>query len=223
MATDVLAPIIAVDRLNYGIGGTPILSDLTFSQLPGQHLLLLGPSGAGKTSLINLVTGLASPDSGTIHIAGEAMSELTGTKRDDLRRRKIGVIFQTLRLVSALSVHANLRLAQKLAGVACDDAAIDALLNAVSIKHRAHAKPRALSQGEAQRAAIARALISKPAVLIADEPTSALDDANAERIGRLLIETADVNGSTLLVATHDVRLKAFIPEVITLAPAKVAA
>jgi putative ABC transport system ATP-binding protein len=223
MASDVPARIVDVDCLSFAIGGRKILSQLSFSQERSEHLLLLGPSGVGKTSLINLVTGLASPDSGTIHIAGEAMSASSGAKRDDLRRRKIGVIFQTLRLVSALSVRANLRLAQKLAGVAIDDTAIESLLGAVGIMHRADAKPRALSQGEAQRAAIARALVAKPTLLIADEPTSALDDANAERIGQLLIETAAANGSTLLVATHDKRLKAFIPGVISLAPAEVTA
>jgi putative ABC transport system ATP-binding protein len=207
----------------FSIAGRIILSKLCFSQQPSEHLLLLGPSGAGKTSLINLVTGLASPDSGTVSVAGELMSAMTGAKRDDLRRRKIGVIFQTLRLVSALSVRKNLHLAQKLAGVPVDDAHIDALLNAVGISHRADAKPRALSQGEAQRAAIARALVAKPELLIADEPTSALDDANAQRIARLLIDTADANGSTLLVATHDMRLKAFIPGVISLVTQEVAA
>ena len=199
-------------------GDQTIFDGFSLDQNAGEHMLLLGPSGSGKTTLINLITGLLTPTSGTVMIAGEAMSSLSGSKRDDLRRRKIGVIFQTLRLVSALSVRANLRLAQKLAGVAADEQAIDALLEAVGVAHRADATPRALSQGEGQRAAIARALVAKPALLIADEPTSALDDANAERIGRLLLDTANSNGSTLLIATHDARLKSFIPNAIALSP-----
>lgn len=215
--------ILDIEQLGHGFGSRPIFDGFDLKQDMGEHRLLLGPSGSGKTTLINLVTGLLTPDRGAITIAGEAMTGLSGPARDDLRRRKIGVIFQTLRLVSALSVRANLRLAQKLSGEAVDDAAIDALLTAVGISHRAAAHPRALSQGEAQRAAIARALVAKPALLIADEPTSALDDANAERIGRLLVDTANANGSTLLVATHDVRLKAFIPDAMTLSPIRQAA
>ena len=199
-------------------GNQTILDRFSLTQPSGGHMLLLGPSGSGKTTLINLITGLLTPTSGTVTVADEVMSSLRGPARDDLRRRKIGVVFQTLRLVSALSVRGNLRLAQKLSGVAVDDQAIDVLLDAVGVAHRAEAAPRALSQGEAQRAAIARALVSKPALLVADEPTSALDDANAERIGRLLLDTANANGSTLLIATHDARLKALIPDTVTLAP-----
>lgn len=216
--TDVPAPVIAVDNLRYEIAGKTILDQLTFTQSVGEHLLLLGPSGAGKTSVINLVAGLSTPTSGTVSIAGEPMSSLSGPQRDDLRRRTIGVVFQSIRLVSALSVRANLRLAQKLSGAASDESNIDRLIAAVGIVHRADGKPRELSQGEAQRAAIARALVGKPKLVIADEPTSALDDANAERIGRLLVETAEANGSTLLIATHDARLKAFLPNILTLAP-----
>ena len=207
---------IADVTLRYG--DHAVLERFSFTQPSGKHMLLLGPSGSGKTTLINLITGLLTPTSGTVTITGEAMSSLTGSARDDLRRRKIGVIFQTLRLVSALSVRANLRLAQKLAGVGVDDKAIDNLLEAVGVAHKADAAPRALSQGEAQRAAIARALVAKPALLVADEPTSALDDANAERIGRLLLDTANANGSTLLIATHDARLQAFIPDAVSLSP-----
>lgn len=194
-----------------------------FAQQSGEHRLLLGPSGSGKTTLVNLVTGLLTPDRGEVVVDGEAMSALPGPARDDLRQRKIGVIFQTLRLVSALTVRGNLRLAQRLAAGAADERAIDGLIEAVGIAHCADARPRALSQGEAQRAAIARALIARPALLVADEPTSALDDANTDRIARLLIDTADAYGSTLLIATHDARLKTFIARSEQLAPLAVAA
>lgn len=207
---------VQVSDMSLRYGDQTIFDGFSLDQNAGEHMLLLGPSGSGKTTLIHLITGLLTPTSGKVMVAGEAMSSMSGPKRDDLRRRKIGVIFQTLRLVSALSVRANLRLAQKLAGVGIDELAIEALLEAVGVAHRADAAPRALSQGEAQRAAIARALVAKPALLIADEPTSALDDANAQRIGRLLLDTANANGSTLLIATHDARLKSFIPNAIAL-------
>jgi putative ABC transport system ATP-binding protein len=216
MINDAHMAVIAAQSLCYSVGGRLILDNLSFSQAAGEHLLILGPSGAGKTSLINLVTGLATPTSGEVYVAGEPMSQLFGTARDDLRRRTIGVVFQSLRLVSALSVRANLRLAQRLSGAKTDEADIKRLIDAVGIAHRADAKPRNLSQGEAQRAAIARALVGKPKLVIADEPTSALDDANAENVGRLLIETAEANGSTLLIATHDARLRKYLPNTLAL-------
>jgi len=211
-----MTAVLAARDLSKAFGATSILSGASFELQSGEHLLLLGPSGSGKSTLINLVTGLLTPDTGEIVIAGEPMSSLGPTARDDLRRRRIGIIFQTLRLVSALSVRANLRLAQKLSHGQVDDVEIDRLLEALGVAHRANAKPRAMSQGEVQRAAIARALVGRPDLLVADEPTSALDDANAERIAQLLIETARSQGSTLLIATHDQRLRPFIPNSLTL-------
>lgn len=209
--------VLEARRLSKHYGSTPVLRDLSFAVEKGCHLLLLGPSGSGKSTLINILTGLQTSDAGEVSIGGEAMTGLGPAARDDLRKRRIGIIFQSLRLVSALSIRANLRLAQTLAGHAADDAAIDDLLKALGIAHRVHARPRALSQGEAQRAAIARAIITKPALLIADEPTSALDDDNAHNVARLLLDTAQAHGSTLLIATHDRRLSDLIPHCLTLA------
>jgi putative ABC transport system ATP-binding protein len=216
------SPVVSVNALSFAIAGRTILHNLNFSRERGEHLLLLGPSGAGKTSLINLITGLASPTGGRVSIAGEIISQLPGARRDVLRRRTIGVIFQSLRLVSALSVRGNLQLAQHLAGLKPDRKRIEQLLDAVGIGQRASAKPRQLSQGEAQRAAIARALITRPLLLVADEPTSALDDANAAKIAELLLATANQQGSTLLIATHDQRLKSYFPDSLAL-PALTAA
>lgn len=216
-ATGTGEPVLEIVDLQHAYAGTPVLRDFSFAAGRGQHSLLLGPSGSGKTTLINLVAGLLAVQAGTIRIAGEAVAG-TAARRDDLRRRRIGIIFQTLRLVEALSITANLRLAQKLAGRPQDDAEIAGLLDEVGLTHRAHARPRALSQGEAQRAAVARALVTRPDLLIADEPTSALDDANAHRIARLLVTTADTHGSTLLIATHDARLREHIDHAPVLQP-----
>lgn len=218
------APVLLIDGLRHGYGGKLVLDGFSLRQTAGRHLLLLGPSGSGKTTLINAVAGLITPDGGRIEIAGEAMTGTAATRRDDLRRRRIGIVFQTLRLVSALTLRGNLQLARRLSGEPADAGAIDALLASVGLGHRADAKPRALSQGEIQRAAIARALVGQPALLIADEPTSALDDDNAARVARLLLDTTAANGSTLLIATHDARLKAYIPDRVELAaPLRVAA
>lgn len=172
----------------------------------GEHALLLGPSGSGKTTFINVVTGLLTPSEGVLHIGGQPMSQLPAPERDALRRGMIGLVFQTLRLIPALSVRDNIALAQHIATGRSDATVVSAMIARVGLGHRADAKPRALSQGEGQRAAIARALITRPRLVVADEPTSALDDANAEAMIDLLFEAADATDATLLVATHDSRI-----------------
>lgn len=196
--------------------GRPILTDFSLALAPGEQALLLGPSGCGKTSLLNIAAGLLTPDSGDVLLMGEPMPA-QAAQRDALRRRTVGIVFQTLRLISALSLRDNLALAARLAGEPADG--IDRLLGELNLSHRADARPRALSQGEAQRAAIARALVARPALLLADEPTSALDDANTARAAELLVRLAAEQGSALLIATHDSRLKAHIPRTIQLAGA----
>lgn len=213
-----MSHVLEISGLGYGYDARPVLDGFDLTQQPGEHRVLLGPSGSGKTTLIHLIAGLLSPGRGFILIDGEMISDLPASKRDDVRRRKIGVVFQTLRLVAALDVTQNLLLAQRLAGQRPDHGEVKTLLAELGIAHRAQARPRELSQGEAQRAAIARGLVIRPKLLIADEPTSALDDANAERVARLLIDTAEKHGSTLLVATHDTRIRRFIPNAVTLAP-----
>lgn len=215
--------MLAIDDLAYGYGEKPVLDGFGMVQRQGEHRVLLGPSGSGKTTLIHLIAGLLTPVRGSVTIDGETISDLPPTRRDDLRRRKIGVVFQALRLVAALDVTANLLLAQRLAGQPTDRAEIAALLAELDLAHRAYARPRNLSQGEAQRAAIARALVTRPRLLIADEPTSALDDRNADRVARLLVDTADRHGSTLLIATHDARIRSTIPAAFVLEPLRAAA
>lgn len=205
-----------IDNLDFRYHDRPIFSGFGLSVERGRHHLLLGSSGSGKTSLINLICGFATPTSGTICIAGTAMTGLQESRRDALRRDHIGVVFQTLRLVSALNVIGNLRLAARLTGSAASDESLVELLSHLGLTHKAHAYPHALSQGEAQRAAIARALIGRPDLLIADEPTSALDGANMERVARLLLGTAKQTGATLLVATHDERLTPYFDAAIRL-------
>lgn len=212
-----MQPILNIRGLTFGHDTHRVFDGFDLVQKAGEHRLLLGPSGSGKTTLIHLIAGLLTPARGTIAVDGEEIGGLPPARRDDLRRRKIGVVFQTLRLVAALDVTANLLLAQRLAGQRPDPAEVVALLDELGLSHRLYARPRELSQGEAQRAAVARALVARPKLLIADEPTSALDDANAERVARLLVDTANTHGSTLLVATHDSRMKAHIPDAVALA------
>lgn len=202
----------------------PVLSGVSFRIDPGERALLLGPSGSGKSTLLNCLCGLQRPDTGAVML-GEAVLASPGSMAaaDGLRRRHFGIVFQTLRLVSALSVRANLALAQKLQTGASDAALVDRTLDRLGIAHRADARPHAMSQGEAQRAAIARALVVRPAILVADEPTSALDNANAETVARLLVELADETGASLIIATHDERLRPHFPRTLTLAEGRLAA
>lgn len=211
--------ILEATGLGHRLGGRQIidLPDLTIQ--PGEHLLLLGPSGSGKTTLINILSGLISPSSGSVRLNDAPFSELPPHQRDAARRRTIGLVFQTLRLVSALTVRQNLALAQQIVLGSSDSKDVDMLIASVGLDHRADAKPRTLSQGEGQRAAIARALSTRPALLIADEPTSALDDLNAEKMIDLLLGSAAANGATLVIATHDHRIRHRFPRTMMLAPA----
>ncbi|WP_397403243.1 ABC transporter ATP-binding protein [Phenylobacterium sp.] len=208
--------LIEARGLTHRIGNRTILDLASFQVVSREHALLLGPSGSGKTTLINILTGLVTPTSGDVLIDGRAMTGATAAARDALRRDKIGLVFQTLRLVSALTVRENLSLAQNLAKGRSDRSEIDALIARVGLSHRADARPRDLSQGEGQRAAIARALCTKPALLVADEPTSALDDVNAQAMIDLLLESAAASGSTLLIATHDHRIRPRFPRAVEL-------
>jgi len=208
---------LAVRDLAKAYAGRDVLSGVNFNAAPGERLLLLGPSGSGKSTLLNCLCGLQRPDQGVVTLDGATMvSSRSTTAADTLRRRHFGIVFQTLRLVSALSLRANLTLAQKLQTGSTDKPAIDRMLDRLGIAHRTDARPHQLSQGEAQRAAIARALVVRPAILVADEPTSALDHDNATRVAALLIELAEETGATLIVATHDDRLRPHFPRTLTL-------
>jgi putative ABC transport system ATP-binding protein len=206
VSTSDARPLVDARGLSHVRDGRVVMQIGDWALEPGAHALLLGPSGSGKTTFINIVTGLLTPTHGSIAVAGEVMSALPPAARDALRRRTIGLVFQTLRLIPALSITDNLALAQQLALGHVDRSAIATMISRVGLSHRAAARPRQLSQGEGQRAAIARALITNPRLVVADEPTSALDDVNAARMIDLMFEVADASGSTLLVATHDGRI-----------------
>lgn len=212
-------PLLVMRNISLRYGGRLVLDRLSLTIEPEEHLLLLGPSGSGKTSLINLVCGLVTPDAGTIYIAGEPMTGLGESARDEVRRRRIGMVFQTLRLVSALDVLDNILLAQRLVTGRSNANEAIALLDRLGLADKARVRPPRLSQGEAQRAAIARALIGRPGLLVADEPTSALDDGNMHKVAQLFLDCAQENGTSLLIATHDERLKSHIPNVLRLASA----
>ena len=186
----------------------------------GERTLLLGPSGSGKTTLLNVLSGLALPLNGKVNIDGVSIHNLTNAQRDKFRSQNIGLVMQRLHLISALNVENNLLLAQRLAGLPRDSKQINEVLSALQITDKAKNFPRTLSQGEAQRVAIARAVLNRPKIVLADEPTSALDDANCDAAIDLLFAQAREHGATLIVATHDARIKKHFVRIHTLGAAQ---
>lgn len=200
-------PMLEIRGLRHRYDGRTVLSVPEWDVPVGEASLVLGPSGSGKSTLLNAIAGLATPAEGTIRIGGEAMTGIAPAARDALRARRIGLVLQTLHLIGVVSVRENLRIAQRLAGLPVDDARIDEVLASLGIAALAGAKARRLSVGEAQRVAIARAVVNRPALILADEPTSALDDANCGKALALLLDQAKASGATLVVATHDNRIR----------------
>lgn len=182
----------------------------------GEAWLLAGPSGSGKSTLLHLVAALTTADAGRIVVAGQDLAALSAGARDRWRGRTIGLVPQRLHLVGAISVADNLRIALALAGAEADEARVRALLEAVQVADLADRRPHELSQGQAQRVAIARAVVHRPALVLADEPTAALDDEHAAAALELLRAQAVGVGATLVVASHDARVRPLLPHAFVL-------
>ena len=172
----------------------------------GEQVLLIGKSGSGKTTFLNLIGGLLTPHSGEVEIDGNNIFSISNNKRDEFRGKNIGFIFQTPQFIQSLDVENNLLLTQYLVG-AYDKNHIDRLLLKVGLINRKKAYLTDLSEGEKQRISIVRALINKPKIILADEPTSALDDESCNQIIALLKELSSENNTSLIIVTHDNRLK----------------
>lgn len=196
-------------------GAAPIhFPDLSLKN--ADQALLLGPSGSGKTTLLSGLAGLLKPSTGTILIEGQDLYALPSAKRDHLRGQNFGFVFQNLHLLPSLTLAQNIMLAADMAKTKPDQGRLPQLLETLGLQDKAGRKPSALSQGEQQRAAIARAILLKPKIIIADEPTSALDDDNAKAVITLLTTQAKETGAALLIATHDHRIKNHFTHIITL-------
>lgn len=176
----------------------------------GKHLLLLGQSGCGKTTLMNIMAGLLRATSGDVIFNGHKYADLPDNKLDKIRSNNFGFVFQKIHLIGHLSVEQNIALAQ----TKKDQSRINALIKELNLSDKATQKARDLSVGEAQRVAIARAVANNPSVIFADEPTSALDDGNTEKVMDLLFQQAEKTNATLIVATHDARIKGRFTEIL---------
>ncbi len=173
----------------------------------GEVLLITGSSGRGKTTLLHLLGGLLKPEKGNIFIGETDITALRSGWMDKFRGQNIGIIFQQAHFVASLSTIENLLLSAYLSGRKKDTGKARKLLSQLNITGQANKKPAQLSQGQLQRAAIARALMNNPALVLADEPTSSLDDENCHKVALLLQEQAAIANAALVIVTHDQRLK----------------
>ncbi len=191
-------------RFAYANGQAFALPDLDIAT--GEQLLILGPSGSGKSTLLGLLSGLLTPLSGTIDVAGTRVDVLHGSARDRWRGAHVGFIYQRPRLIASQRVVDNIELPSRLSAKPLARAQTLAALDSLGIKHLALRYPDACSIGEQQRIGILRALLHAPTLMLCDEPTSALDRDNALRVGELLCARAAAQQATLVVVTHDERL-----------------
>lgn len=198
--------MLQASNLTFRYSGGTSLSFPDLSCAAGETHLLLGDSGSGKTTMLQLLSGLRRPATGRVIIRDTDITSLSGRELDQFRGQHIGLVFQTAHFLRALSVQENLAVAMQLAGNRVDQPRIKALLDQLDLGEKLDVRPGNLSVGQQQRVAIARAVVNQPSVILADEPTSALDDRNTRQVLSLLQEQAEAVGAALLIVTHDNRL-----------------
>lgn len=182
----------------------------------GEHLLILGPSGIGKTTLLHLLSGLLPTTHGSISIAGTELNGLGRKALDRFRGAYMGLIFQRYHFITSLTVMENLKLRLGFTKKNIGSTRIDELANRLGLAEYLNKKVTQLSQGQQQRLSIALGLIHKPDVIFADEPTSNLDDENCDKVIQLLKDEADLSGSSLIIITHDHRVKSHFQNQLSL-------
>jgi len=191
-----------------GPHATPALIAVSLRLEPGEVMALQGPSGAGKTTLLSVAGGLLEADGGEVVLAGRRLGERSVDRAH--RARSVGFVFQRPNLLSRLTVRENVLLAGALAGMVTDEAEREAakLLLALGLEDLGHRLPEQLSGGQEQRCAVARALVHRPAVLLADEPTGSLDSKSGALVAERLLSIAKERGTAVIIATHDEKLAA---------------
>ncbi|MBT8422498.1 MAG: lipoprotein-releasing ABC transporter ATP-binding protein LolD [Gammaproteobacteria bacterium] len=200
-----------------------VLRGVNLRIAPGERLAIVGESGAGKTTLLQLLGGLDLPTSGQVHVQGRDIATLSDTARGQMRNRELGFIYQFHHLLPEFSALENVAMPLLMRSDSLADvrAAATQLLERVGLGQRLHHRPGELSGGERQRAAVARALITRPALVLADEPTGNLDHANGERVFELMLELNQEFGSSLVVVTHDSALAARMDRTVRLAEGRI--
>jgi putative ABC transport system ATP-binding protein len=200
--------ILETDNLvkNYKVGKveTPVLKGVSFAVEEGEFIAIMGPSGCGKSTLLHLLGGLLSPTSGRILIDGEDLAAVSDAQRTDIRRRKIGFVFQRFNLFPTLTADGNLRLAERIhTGSNGNADRRREVLHLLKLENKIFNKPLELSGGEQQRVALARAIINSPAIILADEPTGNLDTENSQIVLEMFRELNQRFNQTIIMITHN--------------------
>jgi putative ABC transport system ATP-binding protein len=221
----VSGPVVAATDLHrrYGEGDAAVdaLAGVSTSFERDRFTAIMGPSGSGKSTLMHILAGLDKPTSGTVKLDGVDITELDDGELTQLRRDKLGFVFQFFNLIPVLTAEENLVLPLSIAGRKPDEQWVDTLVRAVGLADRRTHRPAELSGGQQQRVAVARALVSKPAVVFADEPTGNLDSKASGDVLRLLRQAVDEFGQTVVMVTHDPVAAAHADRLITLQDGKV--
>jgi len=207
----------------YGTGDTQVraLDGVTAQFGAGSFTAVMGPSGSGKSTLMHCLAGLDTPTSGQVRLAGTALETLDDKRLTTLRRDQVGFIFQSFNLLPTHTARQNIVLPLELAGRKPDADAFDALVASLGLTGRLDHLPSQLSGGEQQRVAVARALITQPAVVVADEPTGALDSRNSARLLGYLREASTNRGQTIIMVTHDPRAAAYADRALLLSDGRI--
>ena len=221
--------ILSVERINvtFGVGNasTRALSNVSLAFPAGSLTLIMGPSGSGKTTLLSVLGCLLTPDDGSVFVNGRDVTAATEEERTTIRREQLGFVFQAFRLFQSLTAFENVAISSEISGQRGEqsNAKAERCLELLDMASKKHLKPAELSGGEKQRVAIARALMRDPKILLADEPTASLDSKTGELIAGILRDIAQKQRRTVVVVSHDDRLRAFANQVVCLRDGKVEA
>ena len=218
--------VVVVEDLQmvYRVGKmeVPALRGVDFSVKEGEFVAVIGPSGCGKSTLLHLIGGLLRPTSGRILIEGVSISSVSDFERTEIRRQRMGFVFQSYNLLNTLTARENIALAKRIQGNGhYEDGSADQILRMLGLENKMDHKPWELSGGEQQRVAIARAVINRPAILLADEPTGSLDSENSRMVLNMLRELNSDYGQTIIIITHDPEAAATADRLIEMRDGKI--
>jgi putative ABC transport system ATP-binding protein len=219
--TDIVSATDLRRRYGEGEAAVDALDGVTVGFPRGAYTAIMGASGSGKSTLMHCLAGLDTPTGGTVVIDGVELGPLSDAKLTELRRDKVGFIFQAFNLLPVLTAEENLILPLTLAGQKADDGWVEQLIQTVGLGDRRTHRPAELSGGQQQRVAVARALVHKPAVVFADEPTGNLDSKSSAEVLNLLRQAVDEFGQTVVMVTHDPDAAAVADRLIELADGRI--